>query len=112
MLQDMHEVNREPEEDPREHRVHNLAIVTWMGKQAVAKNVASGIEGDERGPFSKAKRMSLKFASHEMKKETAPMECTEVRERDGEEEDDNGEDSEESWDAFRDNLTYIEAISK
>ncbi|KAF5760560.1 hypothetical protein HanXRQr2_Chr16g0754931 [Helianthus annuus] len=39
------------------------------------------MEGDERGPFSKAKRMSLKFASHERKNETAPMKWTEVRER-------------------------------
>lgn len=53
----------------------------FIGKQAKGMNVESGRGGvdDDKGPLPKAKRRSLKLASHAMKKEVVPPRLIEVR---------------------------------
>ena len=47
-----------------------------MGRQAMGTKRDNGIGGsEESGPFPKAKRRSLKFASHAIKKEVKPPRC-------------------------------------
>lgn len=48
-----------------------------MGKQAKGMKWAKEVEC--KGPWLKAKSMSLKLASHEMKKEVMPAKCMEVK---------------------------------
>lgn len=49
-------------------------VWTLMGKQAMARKRGNEMGGrEERGGLPKAKRMSLKFASQDMKKEVKPQ---------------------------------------
>jgi len=55
-------------------------VWNFIGKQANGMNVKSERGGvDDKGPLPKAKRMSLKVASHAMKKEVVPPRWIDVR---------------------------------